>query len=60
MTNSIKQNKITWSQFKILAEQAGIKDDDEIDSIDVAWGDIEDFEINQDDDFGWQIRLQRK
>jgi len=60
MTKSVKQNKITWSQFKILAEQAGIKEDDEIDSIDVAWGDIEDFEINQDDDFGWQITLQRK
>ncbi len=60
MDDSPKRNKITWNQFKLLAEQAGVKDDDEIDSIDVAWGNTEDFEIKCDDDFGWQISLHRK
>lgn len=54
-----KQEKITWKQFKNLVENAGVKDDEEIDSIDVAWGDEKDFEIKYDDDFGWQITLQR-
>ncbi|NOX43011.1 MAG: hypothetical protein GXP19_04660 [Gammaproteobacteria bacterium] len=58
--NDSRQDKITWKQFKLLAEKAGVKDNDEIDSIDIAWGNTEDFEINFDDDFGWQIFLQRK
>jgi len=53
------QNKITWKQFKEQVEKAGVKNDDEIDSIDVAWGDVRDFEIKYDADFGWQITLQK-
>ena len=54
-----KQVKITWKQFKELVENAGVRDDEEIDSIDVAWGEAKDFKITHDEDFGWQITLQR-
>jgi hypothetical protein len=53
------KNKISWKEFKDLVEKAGVKNNDEIDSIDVAWGDARDFEITYDADFGWQITLQR-
>lgn len=53
------KNKISWKEFKDLVENAGVKNDDEIDSIDVAWGDAHDFEITYDADFGWQITLQK-
>jgi hypothetical protein len=51
-------NKLTWKQFKELCEQQGIKDDDELDTIDISWGDLEYFEAKRDEDFGWQITLR--
>lgn len=52
-----RSGKITWGELKKLAEQAGIQDSDEIDAIDISWGDIEEVECNKDEDFGWQIRM---
>ncbi len=49
--------KITWQEFKALCEAAGIQDDDEIDSIDISWGDKVFFQCTKDEDFGWNIRL---
>ena len=51
------QEKLTWKELKQLIEAAGVQDDDEIDSVDISWGDADQFEARKDDDFGWQIRL---
>ncbi|MDH5547130.1 MAG: hypothetical protein OEZ43_16200 [Gammaproteobacteria bacterium] len=53
----VKGEKITWGELKALAENAGVRDEDEIDLIDIAWGRIEDCQCTKDEDFGWQIRL---
>jgi len=50
--------KLTWKQFKELCEKKGIQDNDELDIIDISWGDIEFFECKKDEDFGWQITLR--
>jgi len=49
--------KLTWGQLKNLLESAGIHNDDEIDTIAISWGQIEEMEIKQDEIFGWQIYL---
>ncbi len=51
-------SKLTWKQFKELCEQQGIKDDDELDIIDISWGSLEYFNARKDEDFGWQITLR--
>lgn len=59
-----KQNlqpaKLTWKDFVELCQKAGIRDQDEIDTIDISWGDATYFECTWDDDFGWQISLRAK
>ena len=52
-----KSGKVTWGDFKKLIEEAGVKDCDEIDRIDVSWGNIKELKIIHDDDFGWQVFL---
>ena len=49
--------KITWGELKRIIEKSGIKDSDEIDRLDIAWGNIEDINVSYDDDYGWQIYL---
>jgi len=51
------QKKLTWGQLKDLLESAGILNEDEIDTISISWGKIEEMEIKKDDIFGWQIYL---
>lgn len=53
-----EKNKLTWKEIKELVEAAGVKDDDEIDSIDISWGELQDFQCYKDEDFGWQIKLE--
>lgn len=60
MKNEQKNEKLTWKDFIELCKKAGIHDDDEIDSIDISWGDTQYFECQRDDDFGWQISLRAK
>ena len=49
--------KITWGALLAAAKAAGIKPDDTIDNIDIAWGDANALQCVKDDDFGWQISL---
>jgi len=49
--------KVTWGDIKRVIENTGVKDGDEIDRIDIAWGSIEEIIIKLDDDYGWQIYL---
>jgi len=51
------EHKMTWAELKKLIEAAGVKDNDEIDKIDISWGSIKYFECLKDDDFGWRIIL---
>ncbi len=51
------KKKLTWGQLKNLLESAGILNDDEIDTISISWGKIEEMEIKKDEIFGWQIYL---
>lgn len=55
-TNS-EGRKITWGALLAAAKAAGIKPNDPIDSIDIAWGDIKGLRCVKDEDFGWQIVL---
>jgi hypothetical protein len=57
--HEMEQNgaKISWKTFKEMCEKAGIRDEDEIDSIDISWGSLKYFKANKDEDFGWQIYL---
>ena len=57
-TSKTRATKLTWKEFKTLCEQKGVQDNDELDSIDISWGDIEYFECKKDEDFGWQITLR--
>ncbi len=50
--------KITWRELKQACEAAGIKDDDPIDIIEVAWGSPDELKCVKDEDFGWQITLE--
>lgn len=50
-------DKVTWGEIKTFVEQKGIKDTDEIDLIDVTWGNLEKLKATFDTDFGWQICL---
>lgn len=52
-----EERKLTWQEIKELIEQAGVKNGDEIDRIDISWGSIEELSCNKDEDFGWQILL---
>lgn len=52
-----RSEKITWGEFKKLLGEAGVKDDDEIDGIDVSWGNTDEFVCYKDEDFGWIVRL---
>ena len=56
-TQNTHENKLTWKQFKELLENAGVQDADEIDDIDLSWGDLNDFECYKDEVFGWKVRL---
>jgi hypothetical protein len=49
--------KLTWKEVKELVEAAGVQDDDEIDDIDISWGDVAEFECIKDEVFGWKVRL---
>lgn len=51
------ERKLTWQEVKKMVEKSGVKDNDEIDRIDISWGKLEEFECNKDDDFGWRIQL---
>ncbi len=51
------ERKFTWGELKKLIEASGVKAEDEIDKIEISWGDIEEFTCTKDEDFGWQIRL---
>ena len=51
-------SKLTWKQFKELCEQQGVRDEDELDIIDISWGSVDYFEAKKDEDFGWQITLR--
>lgn len=50
-------DKVTWGEIKQFIEKTGIRDTDEIDSIDVAWGKLDKLKATFDTDFGWQICL---
>ncbi len=50
--------KITWQELKQACEEAGIKDDDPIDIIEISWGTPEELKCVRDEDFGWQITLE--
>lgn len=49
--------KLTWRDIKGLIESAGVQDEDEIDDIDISWGNIDEFECRKDEVFGWKVRL---
>lgn len=51
------ERKLTWGELKTLIENAGVRDQDEVDSIDISWGHPNQLECHKDDIFGWQIRL---
>ncbi len=57
MNTKSVEGKITWGALLAAAVAAGIKQDDTIDSIDIAWGDATELRCIRDDDFGWQISL---
>lgn len=57
MCATTDEKKLTWQEIKALIEQAGVKNSDEIDRIDISWGKLEEFVCNKDDDFGWRIQL---
>jgi hypothetical protein len=57
-TENSQAKKLTWKEFKELCEQKGIQDSDELDIIDISWGDTQYFEAKKDEDFGWQITLR--
>jgi len=50
--------KITWGELKKLVETYGVVDNDEIDLIDVSWGNPDKLKVKLDDDFGWKISLR--
>lgn len=50
--------KITWGELKKLVEFHGVVDNDEIDLIDVSWGNPDKLKVKLDDDFGWKISLR--
>ncbi len=60
MNNPQQAHKLTWKQFLELCNSAGIKENDEIDSIDISWGETTYFECHKDDITGWQISLRAK
>ena len=49
-------HKFTWSEIRNMIEAAGVKDDDEIDCIEISWGTADQVKLKKDNDFGWQIR----
>ena len=49
-------NKMTWREVREVIENAGVKDEDEIDCIEISWGTAEQLKLTKDEDFGWQIR----
>lgn len=49
--------KITWGQLKNILESSGINDEDEIDRIDLGWGEPKHIKVKYDEVFGWQIFL---
>ncbi|MFC1748390.1 hypothetical protein ACFL2V_06240 [Pseudomonadota bacterium] len=49
--------RITWHDLKERCEKAGVRDDDLIDFVDVAWGEAQLLQCQKDSDFGWQIKL---
>lgn len=60
MTQNEKSNpigKLTWGDLKLILENAGIADKDELDRIDISWGTPDEIEVTKDEDFGWQIYL---
>ena len=50
------KNKMTWREIREVIESAGVRDDDEIDCIEISWGTSEQLVLTKDEDFGWQIR----
>lgn len=51
------RHKLTWAEFKARVEALGVAESDEIDFIDVSWGEPEAVHCQKDEDFGWQISL---
>ena len=54
---SSPRNKLTWREIKDLIEKSGVNDADEIDEIDISWGNAKNFKCEKDEDFGWKIHL---
>ncbi len=52
-----RERKLTWGELKRRLEAAGVRDEDEIDRIDISWGNPEAIECVHDEDFGWRIIL---
>lgn len=48
--------KMTWREIRDVIERAGVKDNDEIDCIEISWGRPDQLSLTKDEDFGWQIR----
>ncbi len=53
----VNEKKLTWKKFIEMVEASGIKDDDEIDSIDIMWGGEELFNCEKNEDDSWKIAL---
>jgi len=58
MMSSNEAQKITWQDLKALCENAGMKDTDFIDVVEISWGRSEQLQCKKDEDFGWQITMK--
>ena len=58
--NETDQLKITWNDLKILCESNGVQDEDTLDFVHIGWGSREDLKCKRDEDFGWQIVLEKE
>ena len=57
MSAQHESGRITWQELKDMCENAGVRDNDLIDFVDVAWGEAQLLKCQKDVDFGWQIKL---
>jgi len=57
VSNTAEDLKITWKDLKLACEEAGVKDDDTLDAVHIAWGSVKHLKCKKDEDFGWQIIL---
>lgn len=54
-----QHGKLTWKQIREFVESSGVKDNDEIDCIELSWTTADQLKLIKDEDFGWKI-IQRK